>query len=637
MNNKKSKIETFNSVSDLVKHKKSKIETSTSVFDLVKPRKSKIETSASVSDLIKSKKTKIEISTSVSDLIKSKTANSIKSKKPKMADLIKPRKRYLYPCHCIRCDGAEVDFRTQENHTNDESLWNSEDIRKNQEDTITARKQKRLIIIQDVNLTKKRKKASSSNLDSSQHNSGFNPFNKDTDSFQPNNNENIHTLFSSSPLLPNPSYFHVPASDENKDNDEYIYYNEEEENDDDEDDGNENDGDENDGDKNDGDENNGAENNGGKDEGDYNEEEDDDDDGDDEEEEEDIEEFFSSPEIGNDEVFVMESLNDSIETKIILWVFKFQQRFRLSDLALEVLIKFLHIVPTRLNKSQFKNFPASLYLAKKMLNIFQPKMQLAVCNNCHKLYNVRNIVEYKEEGKAAIANCLHEEFPDNPVPSRHNKCNNPLSILKKRKGEIIAVPRMIYPKPSIRQQLSMLYQRPGFEDMLELSGIQRGGVNTYSDIYDGKFQPFTYTQHSAGAIYASICNLPRTERNKPENIIYLGFLPGPKEVGLECINHYLAPIVNELLELWKGWRVPKTYQYTEGLDIKVAVMKCHRCEKRSTYSEVYKKTHYGGMQEYDKWVTNPINPSLHRQYAHEWLQCNSKSSRDTHFKEHGVR
>ena len=214
-----------------------------------------------------------------------------------------------------------------------------------------------------------------------------------------------------------------------------------------------------------------------------------------------------------------------------------------------------------------------------MLNIFKPKMQLAVCNNCHKLYNVRNIVEYKEEGKAAIANCLHEEFPDNPVLSRRNKCNNPLSILKKRKGEIIAVPRMIYPKPSIRQQLSMLYQRPGFEDMLKLSGVQRGGVNTYSDIYDGKvwktfpfngdtfftpetatthlgllfnldwFQPFTYTQHSAGAIYASICNLPRTERNKPENIIYLGFLPGLKEVGLEHINHYLAPIVDELLKL----------------------------------------------------------------------------------------
>src|SRR5688572_13470605 len=66
------------------------------------------------------------------------------------------------------------------------------------------------------------------------------------------------------------------------------------------------------------------------------------------------------------------------------------------------------------------------------------------------------------------------------------------------------------------------------------------------------FQPFTYTQHSTGVIYASICNLPRSERNKPENIIYLGFLPGSKEVGLERINHYLVPIVDEFLELWRG-------------------------------------------------------------------------------------
>ena len=66
-------------------------------------------------------------------------------------------------------------------------------------------------------------------------------------------------------------------------------------------------------------------------------------------------------------------------------------------------------------------------------------------------------------------------------------------------------------------------------------------------------------------------------------------------------------------------------------------MKCHRCEKLSTYSKVYKKTYYGEMQDYDKWVTYPVNPSLHRQCAHEWLQCNSKSSRDVHFKEHGVQ
>src|SRR5215471_4100234 len=349
-------------------------------------------------------------------------------------------------------------------------------------------------------------------------------------------------------------------------------------------------------------------------------------------------------------------------------------------MALEALIKFLRTVLMQVN-TQFENFPTSLFKAKKWLKIFQPKMQLAVCTDCHKLHDATKIITYKEEGKVAIMSCSNEEFPNHPIQSHHKRCNNALSVINKNKNA--AIPRMLYPKPSIRHQLSMLYQRPDFENMLKLSGIQRGD-NIYSDIYDGKvwktfpfngdtfftpdtatthlglflnldwFQPFTYTQHSTGAVYASICNLPRSERNKPENIIYLGFLPGPKEVGLERINHYLAPIVDELLELWKGWRVPKTYQCPGGLDIKVAlivgssdtpatrklfgygsaVMKCHRCEKRSTYSADYKKMHYGGIQNYDKWVTNLSDPLLHRQYAHEWLQCNSKSSRDTHFKEH---
>jgi hypothetical protein len=86
------------------------------------------------------------------------------------------------------------------------------------------------------------------------------------------------------------------------------------------------------------------------------------------------------------------------------------------------------------------------------------------------------------------------------------------------------------------------------------------------------FQPFKYTQHSTGAIYASICNLPRAERNKPENIIYLGFLPGPKEADKNQINHYLSPIVDELKELWEGWRVPETYENKDGLDIRVAII-----------------------------------------------------------------
>ena len=532
-----------------------------------------------------------------------------------VADLIKPKKKYLYPCYCILCNGEKVDPRTQKKHAKDKRLWKSKDAKKDQENAITTREQNST----RTNLNSKKRKRD--NPDSFQPNKPDNGegipsdsfTDSFTDSFQLNERESINTSSFS-------SNFRIPTLTLNKNDDDH-YFDEE------------------------------------------NEEEDDDDDNMDQEEEDEGENIFASPKFDSDEVFVMESLNDSLETEIILWLFKFQQRFRLTDMALEALIKFLHIILTRLNKSQFEKFPNSLYMAKKYLNISQPKMQLAVCNKCHKMHNIKDIVVYKEEEKITIKNCLYEEFPDNPIPSRRNQCNNLLTVLKKRKGETIAVPRMLYPKPSIRQQLSKLYQQSGFENMLKSSGFQRRG-DIYSDIYDGKvwktfpfdgstffapetatthlgllfnldwFQPFTYTQHSTGAIYASICNLPRSERNKPENIIYLGFLPDPKEVELERINHYLAPIVDELLELWRGWRVPKTHQCPDGLDIKVmlivrssdipatrklfrhgaAAMKCHRCEKRSTYSEEYSKNHYGGDHNYEISTAES-----HRRNAHEWL------------------
>ena len=201
---------------------------------------------------------------------------------------------------------------------------------------------------------------------------------------------------------------------------------------------------------------------------------------------------------------------------------------------------------------------------------------MTVCTSCHKLYNSKIVCNFKKNNKLAVMRCCYEEFPNN---SKKNKCNNELSTLKKNKNNVVAIPRMLYPKPSIKQQLSIMYQRPGFEKMLALSGTRNYDNNYYADIYDGNvwknfpfdgskffspentvsnlglllnldwFQPFKYTQHSTGAIYASICNLPRAERNKPENILYLGFLPGPKETRLEQLNHYLAPIVDELKDL----------------------------------------------------------------------------------------
>ena len=87
---------------------------------------------------------------------KSKIENSV-------ADLIKPPKKYLYKCNCSYCKGKEVDSCTQEKHTKNESLWESQVSRKHQENAIEARKKKNYIIpsnasnVLKTNLPKKRK------------------------------------------------------------------------------------------------------------------------------------------------------------------------------------------------------------------------------------------------------------------------------------------------------------------------------------------------------------------------------------------------------------------------------------------------------------------------------------------------
>jgi hypothetical protein len=393
----------------------------------------------------------------ISELIKSNKKRKVETSETSVADLIKPKKKYLYICNCVRCKGAEVDSRTQEKHTYDDSLWESrsKDSRKNQENAIMIRKKKTSSVNNTyintetkLNISKKRERNSYSGTSSPDQDSP-----RPGPSFQ-HIEENI-TLFSSKP-----SCFRIPAPTTDENNDEINHFGENYRVD------NINEGEEND------DVNNIDE-----------EENDDVDEG---EENDDIEDFFASPEIDNEGVLVVESLSDSINTEIIIWLFKFQQRFRLPDMALESLIKFFRIILMRLDKLQFENFPTSLYMAKIWLNIFQPKMQLAACTDCHKLHNIKDIIAYKEEGKVAIINCPYKEYPNNPISSRNHQCNNPLSILKKNKDATIAVPRMLYPKPNIRQQLSILYQRPDFENMLKLSGAQRKENNIYSDIYDGK-------------------------------------------------------------------------------------------------------------------------------------------------------
>ena len=65
------------------------------------------------------------------------------------------------------------------------------------------------------------------------------------------------------------------------------------------------------------------------------------------------------------------------------------------------------------------------------------------------------------------------------------------------------------------------------------------------------FEPYKHTNHSCGVIYLVRMNLPREERFKPENVIIVGIIPGPKELKGDMTS-FLKPLVDELIEFWDG-------------------------------------------------------------------------------------
>ena len=85
------------------------------------------------------------------------------------------------------------------------------------------------------------------------------------------------------------------------------------------------------------------------------------------------------------------------------------------------------------------------------------------------------------------------------------------------------------------------------------------------------FQPFTNSLYSVGVIYAVICNLPRSERFKSENILTLAVIPGPNEPKLHEINNYLFLIVNQLNKLWNGYKII-TCEHNNGRFVRGAII-----------------------------------------------------------------
>ncbi len=290
------------------------------------------------------------------------------------------------------------------------------------------------------------------------------------------------------------------------------------------------------------------------------------------------------------------------------FLFMFQTLFRVSDTAMNVLLKFLSMFFLSVGRrvsSLPANFtsalPDSLYSARKFSSSNRDQFNRYVCcPTCHSIYSFQDCVIKLANGQMESKTCSFIRFPTHPQRQHRAPCGTPLlKKVKTKTGKLSLYPRLVYCYKSITESLQEMLERPDFLHKCELWRSEERDPDVFTDVYDGEmwkeflqpdgvpflsvpnnfalqlnvdwFRPFKHTQHSEGAIYLTVMNLPRKERFLQENVILVGVIPGPSEPSLH-INTFLTPLVTELKQLWKG--VPLKNSFGHPVLTRAALLCC---------------------------------------------------------------
>ncbi|OAD70050.1 hypothetical protein PHYBLDRAFT_102474, partial [Phycomyces blakesleeanus NRRL 1555(-)] len=144
-------------------------------------------------------------------------------------------------------------------------------------------------------------------------------------------------------------------------------------------------------------------------------------------------------------------------------------------------------------------------------------------------------------------------------------------------------------------------------------------------------------------------------RYNPENTLLVGLMPGPKEPKSEEINHYLRPMVDDLMRLFEGLAIP-TFECPSGVRVRAALMvvacdmpaarntsgftshnstcACYKCNRHFSRLENGVNVDFRGF-DFPRWVHR--DGVENRLYAEEWESASTPSERHRLEVENGVR
>ncbi|RPD52521.1 hypothetical protein L227DRAFT_514709 [Lentinus tigrinus ALCF2SS1-6] len=144
-------------------------------------------------------------------------------------------------------------------------------------------------------------------------------------------------------------------------------------------------------------------------------------------------------------------------------------------------------------------------------------------------------------------------------------------------------------------------------------------------------------------------NLSPEVRYKRENIYLAGVLPGPKAPSLQEVNHYIAPLVPEFLELWNdGVTYTRTAMHPQGRTARgllVPVVADLGAVRKTTGYGSHSATYFCSFCQLKKTDINQIDPGKwprreceeFRQLAKAWYVARDAKERERLFKTYGVR
>lgn len=323
--------------------------------------------------------------------------------------------------------------------------------------------------------------------------------------------------------------------------------------------------------------------------------------------------------------------------------------------------------------------PYSLGTALSYFDLDPELQDYASCPECSKLHTITN-GHFEER-------CVFKDF--------HGQvCNEPLGVTTSLKnGGTLRQPIRRYQHQRVAAWIGNLLSRGVIEDAMDKAAPSRALGGKVKDIWQAEFvhqlrhenKPFwivdwiaggrdtgrnegrylfglavdSFNAHhsvaakktwSVGAIFLVCYNLPVHLRFRRENICLVGIIPGPKQPTGQELNHFLQPMVNDLISLWTtGVWLSRTSRYPTGRLVRAALgpVICDLAASRPlsgfTAHNAYRFCSRCLLHLHDIAHTiihaalTPRDPQTHRELAYIWLGAPSTQHRTILEQDTGVK